>query len=204
MPVSRPGAVVTVALPRGSASAPPHAETSSPRRASARGPWIRTGKGLPSTVTRSLRQPVSTNAGAAGAGTPVIPTSTIDTGSVIGNSPGPGVVDARRVWSTTIRNRLPVTGANGRVTVCCVPALAASVRGGTVTERAGSPSTWIDSFVGTECRPSVTTERCNWSTVTGDAMFTSIQLPSWPPVPAVHAVDGSPSKAREARASASP
>ena len=63
------------------------------------------------------------------------------------------------------------------------------------------PSASSVTLVGTECWPSATTARSRWSTVTGAARSTLDPLPCWCPMGAVHAVAGSPSNARDARAS---
>ncbi len=113
-------------------------------------------------------------------------------------------VVASRTLSTTRRILLPRTGGKDIVTVWLAPGCPRSLTGGTVRVSTRRPSTISPRAVGTEWRPSATTDSVSSDRFTGRGELIWIQAPCCMPKPGLHAVAGSPSKALALPAARSP
>ncbi len=210
-PTSAPAVVRSVWSPAPRVMGVPQSDTSKPLRASASvlEPVIRTETGCPSSVRRSLRHSPGRAAAAGGTRRPARSTSASPTGIVICCSPIGSRVVTDRMLSTTRRMLLPRTGGKETVTVRPAPGSpilppGMSVIGGMVSVSTRLPSTTRPSALGTEWRPSATTDRVSVEKLTGFGELTWIQASVCIPKPGLHSVVGSPSNAPALPAARSP
>src|SRR3546814_6881088 len=112
MPTSRPHAVLTSWLPAARSRATAEQRSRSrprPALASADRPLTRTGRGAPSTVTRSSRQPVSIVVGGGAGVTPGSDTSAKATGRTEGSPAYQSGAGRGSTAETHTRGALPVS-----------------------------------------------------------------------------------------------